>query len=285
MQEFDRMHPVGPIFTVELFPELSAQLLGMLRSFSTLEWQLSTACPGWSVQDVVAHLLGGSLGRLISAYRQASESKVVQKPNNFHELLDFINRQNAEWVDAARRISPPLLIDFLELTGPKLYQYFKSLPPFSPASISVAWAGDDQSPVWFDIAREYTEKWLHQQHIREAAGRPLLIERKWLHPVLDTFMRALPYTYEEIAVPDGTAIWFSITGEAGGDWSLLRQTNRWELYSGQPDHPAASVFFGQDSAWRLFTRGTSPEVAQSKMRFEGDHQLGSKIVQMVSIMA
>ncbi len=88
---------------------------------------------------------------------------------------------------------------FLEMTDPLLYQHFKALPPFEPAGVSVAWAGEAQSFNWFDIAREYTEKWLHQQHIREAVSRPVLAERRWLHPVLDTFMRALPYTYRGVA--------------------------------------------------------------------------------------
>ena len=74
----------------------------------------------------------------------------------------------------------------------------EALPAFESGGPAVAWAGDKQSPNWFDIAREYTEKWLHQQHIREAVGQPVLDERRWLFPVLDTFMRALPHVYRDI---------------------------------------------------------------------------------------
>jgi hypothetical protein len=112
--------------------------------------------------------------------------------------LDLIDRGNAEWVQVARRISPEILIEFLELTDQRLYEHFKSLDPEQPAEITVAWASDDLPPNWFDIAREYTEKWLHQQHIREAVGQPILTGRDFLFPVLDTFLRGLPRAYRGV---------------------------------------------------------------------------------------
>ena len=53
--------------------------------------------------------------------------------------------------------------------------------PDAPAVFSVAWAGEDKSAHWFDVAREYTEKWHHQQQIRDAVGRPDLASRRHLH--------------------------------------------------------------------------------------------------------
>jgi hypothetical protein len=93
---------------------------------------------------------------------------------DYEELVSLINRENEVWVQAARRISPEILIEFLDLTDRRLYEHFRKLDPHALAVISVAWASEDLAPHWFDIAREYTEKWLHQQHIREAVDLPLL---------------------------------------------------------------------------------------------------------------
>ena len=41
----------------------------------------------------------------------------------------------------------------------------------------------------------------------------------------------------------------------------------------------------QDTAWRLFTKGISPETAQTGIQLEGEAALGTPILQMVSIMA
>lgn len=284
------MKPVEPVETVELFPGLSEELIELLKHLSPGDWARETVCTGWSVRDVVAHLLGGSLGRL--AYGRDRQGMDWQAGGarqagvkGFTDLLDLINSQNAEWVLAARRISPHLLIQFLEVTEPQLYRYFKTLPPFGTSGAGVAWAGDVQSPNWFDIAREYTEKWLHQQHIREAVGRPVLAERKWLFPVLDTFLRALPYTYRDVGAAEGTAVCFHIQGEAGGDWSLIRQDGAWELWVGEASQAASSVNLDQDLAWRLFTRGIAPEKARDRVSVAGDQTLGMHILHVVSIMA
>jgi uncharacterized protein (TIGR03083 family) len=276
------MKPVEPVLTVELFPPLSRELLSLLRRLSRSEWERPTACPQWSVKDVAAHLLGGNLGRLGGGSAEASPPEAPALA--YTELVNLIDRENAEWVSAARRISPNLLIEFLAITDEQLYQHFKSLPADAPARIPVSWAGESQSPVWFDVAREYTEKWLHQQHIREAVGQPLLTGRLWLFPVFDTFMRALPRTYDAVEAPEGRRVTFHIAGEAGGDWTLTRQSGAWRLFSGASAEAAAQVRLDQDWAWRLFTRGASPAAVRPHLHIDGDAALGAGILNMVSIM-
>lgn len=294
------MKPVEPILTVELFPPLSVELITLLKQLAPADWSRSTPCPGWTVKDLAAHLLGGSLGRL-ATWRDTStlsdpaltelfelRQQLLQSNlpvNTYDDLVKLIDQFNADWIKSASRFSPAQLIEFLDVTDQHLYLFFKTLPPDEPARIAVAWAGETQSPHWFDIAREYTEKWLHQQHIREAVNQPGLTTRPWLFPVLDTFMRALPYTYRHHEAPEGTAISFKIVGEAGGEWSLLRQNGGWFLFSEAIPEAISSVWLGQDLAWRLFTKGVRREAAQSQIQIEGDKTLGVKILKMVSIMA
>jgi hypothetical protein len=60
--------------------------------------------------------------------------------------------------------------------------------------------------LWFDIAREFTEHWHHQQQIRDATGQPPLYDPYLLSPVLDTFVRALPHSFPHAAAPEGTVV-------------------------------------------------------------------------------
>src|SRR5512145_310419 len=109
------IEPVKPIETVELFPGLNAELLCLLKSLPATDWDTATACQGWSVKDVTAHLLGGNLGRLSFGRDKLQLPQVGDGPQGYAELVDFINRRNAAWVAAARQISFPLLIEFIEL--------------------------------------------------------------------------------------------------------------------------------------------------------------------------
>ncbi len=125
-------------------------------------------------------------------------------------------------------MSPRLLIELLALTGELTEAYFSSLD-MTALGMPVDWAGPDPAPIWLDVAREYTERWVHQQHIRDAVGRPGLKERRWLAPVLDTFVRGLPRALRDAPTPDGVTLRLVIRGDAGGEWVALRQNGEWML--------------------------------------------------------
>lgn len=274
------MKAAEPILTVTLFPRLSHELLAVLRAIQPMDWARPTICSPWSVKDVTAHLLGGNLGRLWRNDESSSSSE-----QDYATLLSLINRNNESWVEAAKRISPEILIEFLELTDRHLYDHFRSLDPNKPARIRVAWAGNNPSPNWLDIAREYAEKWHHQQHIREAVDQPLLLGREWLFPALDTFMRGMPHAYRYAEAEDGTTISVQITGEAGGVWTLVRENRLWQLFAGRDPQAASFVQIDQDLAWRLFTKGISQADAKRQVQIDGNELLGSQVLNMVSIMA
>lgn len=279
------MKPVAPIFVAELFGELHEELLGLLRSLSDEDWYKPTVAASWQVRDIAAHLLDSDIRRL-SFQRDRAPMVPPETPiENYRDLVGFLNQLNAEWVKAAKRISPPLLIEFLEVTGAQVTELFKSLDPFGPALFGVAWAGEEGSQNWFDIAREYTEKWHHQQQIRDAASAPALTNRKWLFPVLDTFLRGLPHTYRETTADEGARIVLTITGEAGGEWTLSREGGAWKLYSGGSETPACAIRMDQDTAWRLLTKGLSRDIATARVEITGDKRLGEPILGMLAVMA
>ena len=279
------MKPVEPILTAALFPELHAQLMSLLAELSDEEWNRLTVCAPWSVKDLAAHLLGGDMGRLSAQRDKFASPPPGKELSDYNTLVDYINQRNHEWVTAAQRLSPRLLLELLNLAGPQLCHFFQTLDPHEPAPTSVAWAGEESSANWFDMAREYTEKWLHQQQIREAVGRPGLTGRRYLYPVLDTFMRAMPHAYRQIEAAAGVSVAVSITGEAGGEWSLVREQEKWGLFYGQAAGAAARVTFSQDTAWRLFTKGLGREESHRRVHLEGEEVLAAALLRMVSIMA
>jgi uncharacterized protein (TIGR03083 family) len=278
------MRPVEPLYTVELIAELHAELLALLRGLAPADWTRPTIAAPWIVHDVVAHLLDTSIRRL-SLRRDGLAPLPPARPiQGYADLVVFLDQLNAEWVRAARRISPPLLIQFHELVGPQLHELLRTLDPFAPGT-AVAWAGETSSANWFDIAREYTEQWHHQQHIREAVGAPGLTARKWLHPALDTFVRGLPAAYREVSASDGTRLLLAISGAAGDTWSLRRESGGWKLYAGGTADADAAITLDEDTAWRVFTKGLAPDEAMARSRFGGDRALAAQALRLLAIMA
>jgi len=279
------MRPVQPLFVADLFPGLHAELIALLRGLAPADWERPTAAGAWRVRDVAAHLLDVDVRRL-SLQRDGAALLAPETPiSGYADLVAFLNRLNAEWVAAAKRISPRLLTDFLAATGPEVSRLFAGLDPFGPALFSVAWAGEAESAHWFDVAREYTERWHHQQQIRDAVGAPALTARRWLHPVLDTFFRGLPHTYRETPAEPGTAVVVEVTGEAGGAWTLAREASGWVLYEGAAAGPMTRARLDPDTAWRLLTKGLSQQDARRRIELAGRPELGEPLLGMLAVMA
>ena len=285
------MKPLEPVLTLHLFPEERAALLKLLASFTAPKWEQPTVCSGWSVKDIAAHLLADDLGRLARGRdRHAAAAFAPSTPEDVEtQLLEFINHQNESWVAAARRLSPRLLVDLLRWSGDETQTYFQSLDMFATGE-PVSWAGPEPAPVWLDIAREYTERWLHQAQIRDAVSAPILMQPRLFLPVLDTFVRALPRTFRDVYRPQGTHIRLLVAqiGETGSpplQWSLVREATRWSLFDSATFEPSATVRMDADTAWRLFTRGLTKPEAAARTTITGDETLGEKLLDTVSIIA
>lgn len=273
--------PVQPILVAHLFAPVRAELLRILRGLSEEQWQQPTACAGWTVKDVALHILGDDLGVL--SYKRDKFSERADF-DGWDGLVRWVNQRNAAWVQATRRLSTRLLCELLEFSGASFTGYIASLDLYAPGP-PVSWAGKGPAPVWLDVAREYTEQWLHHQHICDAVGSTSLKERKFFFPVLDTFARALPHAYREVAARPGTVVELAITGDVGGTWYVARKGQGWNLYTQVDASPACTVTLPPEVAWRLFTKGIAVEAARRQTTLAGDLQLAEPIFHMVSILA
>ena len=148
----------------------------------------------------------------------------------------------------------------------------------------VSWAGEEESPNWFDTAREFTERWHHQQQIRVAVNKPGIVTREFYFPVLDCFMRALPYAYRNVDAKSGSLAEFTIKGECGGSWNLLRDGEVWKLNASPGGEKISETVIPQEIAWRIFTKGIAREEAKTQVRAAGDEAVGLHILTMISIV-
>jgi uncharacterized protein (TIGR03083 family) len=277
-----RTSGTAPILCAPLLRKVDQQLVGVLRSLSPTEWDLQTVAPAWKVRDVAAHLLDTTL-RKLSLVRDSCyvESLEIASPR---DVTNLVNRLNREGVTVYRRLSPPVLIDLLQLACEQSAQFHESLEPFAPAAFPVSWAGEEQSLNWFDTARELTERWHHQQQIRLAANRPGIMVPGLYHPVLDCFVRGLPHLYSSIGAPIGTVVLLDISGDCGGQWLLSRGPAAWQFVNESFAAPTSRVTIPQELAWRLFTKGIDRESARAQVKIEGDSILGERLLSLTAIV-
>lgn len=276
--------PAIPVPTIHLFPRLEEELIQLLQSLSAEEWNLPTIARLWTVKDIAAHLLDGNL-RMLSMVRDKYVGDPPDQINSYDDLLRYLNKLNADFVAAMKRVSPATLLQLMETTGKQYCQQLTLLDPFAPAVFAVSWAGDTESPNWFHTAREYTERWHHQQQIRDAVGKPGVMHRELYYPVLATFMYGLPHAYRHITAPGNTLVKITITGDAGGTWWLLRKEHAWVLTEDSNLPVAAHCSIDGAVAWKLFTKSWRKKDVQGHFSIEGDQLLAEPVLEMITVMA
>jgi len=277
------MTPLAPCDTAPLFRPLSRQLVGMLQELSTDDWLRPTVAGAWRVRDVAAHVLDGQLRRL-SAQRDAHLTPPDRPIRSDQDLAQFINAFNAAGVAYGARLSTTVLTDLLHHSGEQLADLVASLDPHGPAIYPVSWAGEQQSENWMDTGREYTEHWHHQMQIRDAVGRPRLLEPRWLEPLLDLSVRALPYAYAEVRAAAGTTVTLAVTGETTGSWTVARGDERWQIHRGRPSAPDATVTIAADDVWRMFYNALPEDVLRQRVTLEGKTDLAAPLLRARSVI-
>jgi uncharacterized protein (TIGR03083 family) len=189
-----------------------ALLIELLGSLDGEQWELPTECPAYSVKGIASHILGDDLS-LLSRQRDGAVQGLVliaeRMPGaDFRELLDGFNDQ---WVEAARFLSPALLLELLDLAGRWTHRYYCDVDPNAPGEPVPLFgvALGDSSPFWHAIAREYLERWAHHSQIRRALGLGSLADSPFLdigHEIIATVAGA-PTGDDEIDVAGADRTW------------------------------------------------------------------------------
>ena len=276
--------PLPLLDTREMFRPVSMQLVELLRALAPDDWQMPTIAGTWRVRDVVAHMLDTSLRRL-SFHRDALTPPPPAQPiTSERDFVAFINGLNATWVAAAQRLSPRVLTDLYERAASEAAAFFESQSLDGPALFPVSWAGEGASANWFDIGREFTELWHHQQQIRLAVGAADLTDARYLHAVLALSMRALPHAYRDVPADAGDTIVLDVTGASGGVWTLARERDRWSILEGKPDSETTHVRIDQDAAWQLLFNALPEPGARRATHVTGRAELAAPLLRTRSVI-
>jgi uncharacterized protein (TIGR03083 family) len=260
--------------TRPLVAEIHADLVTLLASLPDAEWAAPTEAGHWSVQDVALHLLDGDLGQL-SRGRDGHLAGLLDTGGDYREFVAALDAKNQQWVEVARGLSPRVVTGLLRWSGAQVGSYYNTVDLHGTAIVS--WAGDGPVPRWLDLAREMTERWVHQQHIRDAVGQPGTHDR-FLPAVLDAFAWAFPHQYRPEA-PPGTAV--QVDFGDGGRWLLTREAGGWALGEGITARPAAALRMPPHLAWRQLT---GLPVPAGEYVTEGDERLAAPLLAVRGII-
>lgn len=186
--------------SIENLAALWSSIDALCEGLSEDEWKRPTGCPGWTVQDQIAHLID-------------YESSAVGRPRPEHALSDDaashlkndMGKANEVGVDY-RRSWPgdKVLAEFREVTAERLAQ-LQGLSEDDLAREITTPAGP--GTVADMLTLRVMDTWSHEQDIRRALGKPGHVEGPAVDEALGYFLRFVPLVVARRAkAPDGSTV-------------------------------------------------------------------------------
>jgi uncharacterized protein (TIGR03083 family) len=183
-----------------------AMIEDLLGGLDATDWPTLTALPGWTVHDVVAHLIGTE-SRLAGDEEPPASIDVTALAH----VRNATGAANEQWVRALRpEPAEAMLLRFQEVTRRRA----ASLSAISPEEFNAP----TQTPVGLAPYRRFMEIrvfdcWLHEQDIRSAVGRPGHEDGRCAEMSVDEVVRALGFIVGKQAyAPHGSAVTIELSG-------------------------------------------------------------------------
>ena len=239
------------------------------------QWILPTECPGWSVFDNVAHMIGTE--RMLSGEQAGTSDASADAPH----VRNDIGKANEHWIASYRGWDGPKLLDeFRAVTARRL--------DVLRAMTTEQWDAEGFTPEGPGPYRQFMEIrvfdcWYHDEDIREAIGRPGFLEG----PVADLSLgriptKALGYVVgKKAGAPPGSVVAFVVEGSTPIDAAIsVPPEGRAVLLEEVPANPTARITTDRRTFARLAGgRWTGAHAREhGAVRVEGDVALGDRVV-------
>jgi uncharacterized protein (TIGR03083 family) len=232
------------------------------------EWARPTGCPGWTVQDNLAHLVG--LETALITGEEPDHELVGEFPHAKTPVGEYMERQ----VDARRALpADAVLTEFSAVFSGRIAA-LRALPDASFEEPARGPMGS-MSPLNRMLGIRVFDIWAHEQDIRRAVGRPGGYDTLAAAVSFDRCTAFAGATYAD-RMPDGSTLVWQLDGPYAGThaWSYAEgKATRLDEAPAQP-----TVRLSADSETFMVLCCGRADAQPEAVRVEGDASLGAAIL-------
>lgn len=265
--------------TIEKMASVWHSLIELCTPLTEAQWKTPTACPGWSVQDQIAHMLGSEerlLGRAMPQHTPQGSMEHVK--NEMGKRNEIVVDWRRSWNGAQ------VLTAFREVTRERL----AILRGMNDADF----AAQTQTPIGPGTVSDLLQirifdAWVHEQDIRRAIQCPGHLDGPVAAHAVGRVAMALPYVLgRKVKAADGTVAVFVISGAAGQTVVVTMEGGRGKILATSPSTPTVQLTMDVETFTCLGCGRMAPAAALQAQRvhIEGERTLGTEIVAQMNIM-
>jgi uncharacterized protein (TIGR03083 family) len=256
---------------LELLTDVWSQIANVCADLDEAQWELATDCPGWSVKDNVAHMIGTERSLLGEQPPAADAAAGAHVRNDIGKL-------NEQWVASYRaRPGRDVLAAFDDVTRRRREQ----LAALSPAEWDAeGFTPEGPGPYRQFMAIRVFDCWFHEQDIREALGTPGGLEGAVADHSIGRIERGLPFVVgKKAAAPQGATVVFEVRGTPPVVVAIGVE-GRAAVLPTVPDAPTVRVTTDRRTYARLAGGRWDGARARAEgvVEVDGDRGLGDRIV-------
>ena len=199
---------------LEAFVEEAASLDSFLADLTAEQWLAESACPGWTVSDVVLHLAQSEEGVVGSFDRDDPTQPYlpyVEEVLPGAEAGGAVDTVASAAVAGERPEDPSEVLDRWRAAHAAVIERFSAAPP----GRRLAWISVPLSARTLAATR-LSEHWIHGMDIREPLGRPAA-DTDRLGFVARLAWRTLPYAFAQRG-ETAPSVSLVLTAPGGGTW-------------------------------------------------------------------
>lgn len=263
---------------LDIWQEALESVAGVAEGLEPVQWQLPTDCPGWSVADVVAHVVD------IEQFF-GGEPRLDHEPDwaALPHADDDLGRMLEVGVDARRGRSPQELLTELRETIARRRSQLDALPEdaevFGPSGRLV--------PLNRFLRTRIFDTWVHEQDIRWAVGNDGAWNSAPAAIAFQQMWASVPYVWaKNVEAPQGSVLHMIVIGP-----DLHRETY---VTVGEDGRGAKAAETGKpdviaEMTWAAFMRlscgrvGLNDPWLKDKIEVSGDTALGARLLPAMSI--
>lgn len=195
--------------TIDLLEDVWASISGVCEGLTEDQWVLPTGCPGWTVQDQVAHMIGTER-MLLGEEPPDVTADVKARPHVRNDIGAF----NEAWVESYRSRSGSAALDEFRSVTARRLEHLRAmseddwnLEGFTP---------EGPGPYRkFMVIRAF-DCWTHEQDIREAVKQSVEFVGPLAELAMAKLFGGMAYVVgKKAGAPQGSSVVFSVSGPAG----------------------------------------------------------------------
>lgn len=255
--------------TVSTLVEEWTQIDKLLDEIPAEQWKSPTSLPGWTVQDVVSHIVGTEMA--LAGHPQPEDDKARGLPH----VRNDIGASNECWVNSLRGASPA-----------DVHRRFREITATRAETLEAMSEEDFFAPSWTPAGKDTYARfmrirnfdcWMHEQDIREAVDKPGHESGRCAELSLDEISWALGYIVgKKAGAPQGSSVTFDLDGP------VVRQIHvavdgRAKVVEALSS-PATATLTMSSTAFTRLAGGRIPvELGFGQIQVKGDKELAERV--------